>query len=108
MKWFIPLFILVFLSLTGCSGKHCIVVGASHDKTGIEGNIEYCYDFGESKESGVPSFKSGEKKLYAFDIKDIQKLTEKLTEKLAKSVSINSKEEETQIHPIKRLLNLIE
>ncbi len=106
--------IIVFLYVTllayllvGCSGRHCLAIGG--EKDGISGNIEYCYDFEETKQSGVPSFKKDDgKNIYGFSLDQIEAIKEKILANYSKdNVNINSTDRDRTTHPVKEILNII-
>jgi len=114
MKYFFSV-LLVIIILSGCQGMHCFKIFGEYK--GISGETEYCFNKGESKSSGVPSFESktaggvGET-IYAFTADQVSKIKDKLldgVDKVKDAVGLEKQNKpKSQIHPVKEILEIIE
>jgi len=96
---------LAITLLAGC-GRHCIAVDGSYK--GIDGQVEYCFDYGASKVSGVPSFKNGEGTTYfGFDKEFLEKIENKIKD-MVNIKSNNEKKEKNDLHIVRRIKELVE
>lgn len=50
--------LMISLCFVGCAGggQHCIKIGGTYEN--VQGDIEYCYNAPQSKQSGVPTLDS--------------------------------------------------
>lgn len=70
----IVLSLLIFV-LCSCAGQHCIKIGGNYE--GVEGNLEYCFDFKSSEKIDMPVLEGiGGQKLLAVKIEELEKLLE--------------------------------
>ncbi len=68
---FLGIVLVLSLIFVGCSGKHCVKIGGDYE--GIQGNIEYCFDAGQSTSEGRPILvnKDTGDKLFGFSEGDL-------------------------------------
>jgi len=90
---------LLILLLTGCSGKQCIKVGGEYQ--GVIGDVEYCYDFGQSKNNGVPTLIGQDALLFGFTEEQIKDILKKIHSEKIRVLHIKKEK------PIIELLNIL-
>ncbi len=100
----------VLVLFSGCEMGGCIKVGGSYGEFG--GDVEYCFDGKQAKESGTPAFiektEDGEKTLFGFDLDIIEKIKEKLKSVIGMKAMETESAETTEQHPVRELLDLLE
>jgi len=91
--------LLIFIAgLAGCSGRHCISVGGNY--SGIEGNLEYCYDAKSSEVEGVKIFNGNDEKNVLLSENDLEIIIEKIDE----GSTVKTKNQENVFSRLRKIL----
>lgn len=64
----------LLLGCAGPGGKTCISVGGEYK--GVDGNLQYCWDAGKTKENGVPTFDGPKGKSFLLDEGQVKKIAD--------------------------------